>query len=209
MPDGKIILVAETNGPVDLQGVLALAPDGYILNLGSRDMLLKSLELLLMDQQIFVLGRSITTIPNEQSGIQIPERAELNDSRGRYGFMTNHRVQLSHREHQVLICLARGESNKAIARLCHISEATVKVHLKGILRKIDARNRTQAAIWAIEHGLRNSAPEHNDATAEHKDGMHEPREEAADVPPLAPVELADTRLTPVKHSMPSQGRASA
>jgi hypothetical protein len=50
MPDGKIILVAETNGPVDLQGVLALAPDGYILNLGSRDMLVKSLELMFMEQ---------------------------------------------------------------------------------------------------------------------------------------------------------------
>jgi two-component system, NarL family, nitrate/nitrite response regulator NarL len=143
MPDGKIILVAETNGPVDLQGVLALAPDGYILNLGSRDMLVKSLELMFMDQQIFVLGRSITALPNGQGGIQSPERAETSDSRDRCQFVTDdNRVRLSHREHQVLICLARGESNKAIARLCHISEATVKVHLKAILRKTNARNRT-------------------------------------------------------------------
>jgi two-component system, NarL family, nitrate/nitrite response regulator NarL len=193
MPDGKIVLVAETNGPVDLQGVLALAPDGYILNLGSRDMLLKSLELMFMDQQIFVLGRSITTLPNEQAGIQLTERAELNDPRGRYGLTANnHRVQLSHREHQVLVCLARGESNKAIARLCHISEATVKVHLKAILRKTNARNRTQAAIWAIEHGLRDSALEHNGASAEHKDETHESHEEvAADVPHLSPVESAE------------------
>jgi two-component system nitrate/nitrite response regulator NarL len=61
--------------------------------------------------------------------------------------------QLSHRERQVLICLSRGGSNKVIARLCHISEATVKVHLKAILRKTNARNRTQAAVWAIEHGV--------------------------------------------------------
>jgi two-component system, NarL family, nitrate/nitrite response regulator NarL len=204
MPDGKIILVAETNGPVDLHGVLALAPDGYILNLGSRDMLVKSLELMFMDQQIFVLGRSIATPPDEQTGVQIPKRDELTDSRGRYGFMTNnHRVQLSHREHQVLICLARGESNKAIARLCHISEATVKVHLKAILRKTNARNRTQAAIWAIEHGLRDG---YNGATAEHKDETPEsPEEAAADVPSLPPVESTDTRLTqrPLKHSMRS------
>jgi two-component system, NarL family, nitrate/nitrite response regulator NarL len=207
MPDGKIILVAETNGPVDLQGVLALAPDGYILNLGSRDMLLKSLELMFMDQQIFVLGRSITALPNEQAGIQLSERAELNGSHGRYGFTaSNHRVQLSHREHQVLICLARGESNKAIARLCHISEATVKVHLKAILRKTNARNRTQAAIWAIEHGLRDSAVEHNGATVEHKDETHEsPEEVAADVPRLRPVESTEARLAqrPLKHSMRS------
>ena len=58
------------------------------------------------------------------------------------------------RESQVLICLAHGESNKSIARLCNITESTVKVHLKAILRKTRAQNRTQAAIWGIEHGFR-------------------------------------------------------
>ena len=207
MPDGKIILVAETNGPVDLQGVLALAPDGYILNLGSRDMLVKSLELMFMDQQIFVLGRSIAALPNEQAGVQIPERAETTDLRDRYRFVTNnHHVRLSHREHQVLICLARGESNKAIARLCHISEATVKVHLKAILRKTNARNRTQAAIWALEHGLRDSALEHDGAIADHRDEMPEPHDEPpANMPSLSSVGPTDMRLAhrPLKHSMRS------
>jgi len=187
--------------------VLALAPDGYILNLGSRDMLVKSLELMFMDQQIFVLGRSITALPNEHAGIQIPEHAETSDSRDRYQFVTNdQRVRLSHREHQVLICLARGESNKAIARLCHISEATVKVHLKAILRKTNARNRTQAAIWAIEHGLRHSALEQNGAIAEHKDEAPEaPDETPIDMLSLSPVESTDMRSSqrPLKHSMRS------
>jgi hypothetical protein len=58
-------------------------------------------------------------------------------------------------------CLARGETNKQIARLCHISAATVKVHLKAILRKTNAKNRTQAAIWAIERGLRDSTFKEN------------------------------------------------
>jgi len=42
-----------------------------------------------------------------------------------------------------------GSSNKAIAYKMAITEATVKVHIKSILRKIRARNRTQAAIWAV------------------------------------------------------------
>jgi DNA-binding NarL/FixJ family response regulator len=66
---------------------------------------------------------------------------------------TPHGFQLSHRERQVLTCLAHGQSNKEIARVFNISEATVKVHLKAILRKINMHNRTQAAIWAIEYGL--------------------------------------------------------
>jgi hypothetical protein len=47
----------------------------------------------------------------------------------------------------------RGDSNKMIARELGITEATVKVHLKGLLRKIGAGNRTQAAIWAMNNGF--------------------------------------------------------
>jgi two-component system nitrate/nitrite response regulator NarL len=58
---------------------------------------------------------------------------------------------LSTREIAILQCLMHGDSNKLIARQFGIAEATVKVHVKAILRKIRALNRTQAAIWAIEH----------------------------------------------------------
>jgi two-component system, NarL family, nitrate/nitrite response regulator NarL len=152
MLDSKIVLVAEAHAPLDLQGVLALAADGYILNLGSRDTLVRSLELIFMDQQVFVLGSPITTVPNEPGAIQPPEGTVRSQSRGSCEIGKGN-AQLSPRENEVLICLARGDSNKEIARVCHISEATVKVHLKAILRKINARNRTQAAIWSIEHAL--------------------------------------------------------
>ena len=59
---------------------------------------------------------------------------------------------LSEREIQVMDGLVKGHANKVIARRCGITEATVKVHMKSILRKIRAGNRTQAAIWALEHG---------------------------------------------------------
>ena len=48
--------------------------------------------------------------------------------------------------------LVKGHANKVIARTCDIAEATVKVHMKSILRKIRVGNRTQAAIWALERG---------------------------------------------------------
>jgi two-component system nitrate/nitrite response regulator NarL len=156
MPDGKIVLVAETSRPFDLQSVLTLAPDGYILNLGSRDLLLKSLELIFMDQQIFVLGGPTAALPDGGHDTQLPRGAVGSQSGNSYvGKMTD---QLSQRERQVLICLSRGGSNKVIARLCHISEATVKVYIKGILRKTHTQNRTQAAIWAIKHELADAKP---------------------------------------------------
>jgi two-component system, NarL family, nitrate/nitrite response regulator NarL len=47
--------------------------------------------------------------------------------------------------------IVEGASNKVIARKIDITEATVKVHVKAILRKVRVRNRTQAAIWAMKH----------------------------------------------------------
>jgi two-component system nitrate/nitrite response regulator NarL len=62
------------------------------------------------------------------------------------------KLRLSEREAQILDGLVKGHANKVIARTFDISEATVKVHIKSILRKIRVANRTQAAIWALENG---------------------------------------------------------
>jgi len=58
---------------------------------------------------------------------------------------------LSERERQIIDGLIKGESNKTIANAFGIAEATVKVHMKAILRKVPCSNRTQVAIWALEH----------------------------------------------------------
>jgi two-component system nitrate/nitrite response regulator NarL len=73
---------------------------------------------------------------------------------------------LSNREAEILHCLMQGVSNKVIARKLDVMESTVKVHLKAILRKIGATNRTQAAIWATEH-LRATVDNETSAPAGH------------------------------------------
>lgn len=60
---------------------------------------------------------------------------------------------LSPRETAILLCLIDGDSNKSIARKIGITEATVKAHVKAILRKIRVQNRTQAAIWGMNNAL--------------------------------------------------------
>ena len=62
-------------------------------------------------------------------------------------------ANLSRRELDVLCCLMAGYPNKTIARQLEVCEATVKVHVKAILRKLKVHNRTQAAIWASAHNL--------------------------------------------------------
>lgn len=60
-------------------------------------------------------------------------------------------AKLSCQEKRILTHLTSGDTNKVIARKLQISEATVKAHVKAILRKIQVENRTQAAMWAINH----------------------------------------------------------
>ena len=60
---------------------------------------------------------------------------------------------LSAREREILAHLARGLSNKEIARTLEVAESTVKIHVQHILRKLNLASRVQAAIWAVEHGV--------------------------------------------------------
>ena len=163
-PDCKVALIIEANEPIDARRVLTLSPDACIFNLGSRDTLIKILELTFMDQRVFALSQSMA-IANDPAvktvGNDVPNRAGASPT-------------LSPREHQILVSVAEGRSNKAIARLYNLAPATVKVHLKAILHKTKTHNRTQAAIWAIQRGF-------VDHSFEHSGGR------VTDAPSLAPV----------------------
>lgn len=61
--------------------------------------------------------------------------------------------KLSPREREILACLARGESNKEIARDLALAESTVKIHIQNIFKKLNLTSRVQAALYAVEHGF--------------------------------------------------------
>ena len=62
-------------------------------------------------------------------------------------------ASLSPRENDIVRLIARGCSNKEIARALSIAETTVKIHVQHILRKLDLSSRVQAAVYASERGL--------------------------------------------------------
>ncbi|MBH5334193.1 response regulator transcription factor [Streptomyces pactum] len=71
---------------------------------------------------------------------------EANGGQGRQGTLTE-------REREVLALIADGRSNREIARALVLSEKTVKTHVSNILMKLDLADRTQAALWAVRHGI--------------------------------------------------------
>jgi DNA-binding NarL/FixJ family response regulator len=71
---------------------------------------------------------------------------ESNSGTGRSGSLTE-------REREVLGLIADGRSNREIARALVLSEKTVKTHVSNILMKLDLADRTQAALWAVRHGV--------------------------------------------------------
>jgi two-component system, NarL family, nitrate/nitrite response regulator NarL len=122
--------------------------DGFCSVAGDPEVLIKSLELVMLGEPLIPSGvlRSIADRtfdcpqqPPREHGSEEPNSPDLMG------------CKLSTRETQILNCLRQGAPNKAIARRLDVAEATVKVHIKAILRKIGASNRTQAAMWATTH----------------------------------------------------------
>lgn len=154
-PDGRIAIVSDHNRLKDLIAAFRAGANGYFVNVITCDRFVKSVELVMLGETIFpsaflslILGpntrlsdAAINDHGNEQPGEPILLAAE--DSIVHL---------LSPREKLILLCIIEGDSNKCIARKIDIAEATVKVHVKAILRKIGVQNRTQAAIWGINHG---------------------------------------------------------
>jgi two-component system nitrate/nitrite response regulator NarL len=167
VPGCKIVAIGEHFGDLDFQELLNSGVDAIVFNVGSSEAFLKSIDLALLGQPLVILGQPVDNDPHHEGA---PPLAPSNGSTRttpkseiETGSKTKKNLtgasppsphfHLSEREQQVLRCVARGESNKKIARSCSITEATVKVHLQSILRKISAQNRTQAALWAVENGL--------------------------------------------------------
>ncbi|MBI1907017.1 MAG: response regulator transcription factor [Rhodocyclales bacterium] len=61
--------------------------------------------------------------------------------------------KLTPREREILTCIARGHSNKEIARELEVAESTVKIHVQNMLRKLGLSSRVQAAVYAVENGI--------------------------------------------------------
>ena len=148
---GRIALVADHYRLTELVSAFRAGATGYFVDLMSCDAFIKSLELVMMGETVFPPAFLSCVLDSESE--RMHEAGPRGDNREVILGVEEEPIapQLSPREKSILRCLIEGDSNKCIARKIDIAEATVKVHVKAILRKIRVQNRTQAAIWGMNN----------------------------------------------------------
>ena len=187
-PDARIVILADSNDPKHVLTAFKAGAKAYLADVISGDALIRSLDLVVMGEDLL----SSTTLVNL---FDLAEELMSPGSRGAtalqaqpietsVGPVRRPQTQLSAREEYILNGLSAGQPNKVIARQLGVAEATVKVHVKSILRKIGVINRTQAAIWATQrseqaqaHSLANGTLIGTGAASEKLNGDH-PQDQA-------------------------------
>jgi two-component system nitrate/nitrite response regulator NarL len=157
-PDGRIAVLADHNQPADILSAFRAGAHAYFIKVTPCDAFIKALELVMLGETILPAAMLPMFLDRPDDDDDDHEHeAAVHDVRKAAGECleaeSSDMPRLSTRERCILNCLIDGDSNKVIARKIEIAEATVKVHVKAILRKIRVHNRTQAAIWAMSNGL--------------------------------------------------------
>ncbi len=134
---GRIVVFSVSNHEDDVVNALKRGADGYLLKDMEPEELLKSLHQAAAGQM--VLSETLTNVL--VASLRENRPAEERDIE-----------QLTRRERDILKLITQGMTNKAIARKLSITESTVKVHVKHLLKKMKLKSRVEAAVWALQSG---------------------------------------------------------
>ncbi len=137
--DCRVVVLTVSDHADDLVAAIRAGADGYLLKDMEPEELLAAIQNTLAGRMVIgepLNGMLAHAIRNEATAAQRDDAA------------------LTEREKEILGALAQGHANKLIARNLDITEATVKVHVKNLLKKLGFRSRLEAAVWAVGRGLR-------------------------------------------------------
>ncbi len=144
-PGARVLMLTVSENEDDLAAALQAGADGYLLKTVESDQLCESI--------IKVLGGESVVSPEMMTKLVAAFRAKPASGAPLVAASTAGTEDagialLSGREREVLSLIARGDSNKVIARSLEIAETTVKIHVQHILRKLQLSSRVQAAVYA-------------------------------------------------------------
>ena len=143
IPETQVVMLTVSEDTEDLLETLRAGARGYLLKNIDTEFLLESIQRAARGESVMSpglialkLADSLRVIPKVNVAV-----ADVNPGK------------LSPREREIIVMLASGASNKEIGLALNLSESTIKVHMQGILRKLNLAKRVQAAVYAVEHGL--------------------------------------------------------
>ncbi len=130
----RIIMLTVSDNDEDVVSAITHGADGYLLKDMDPEKILENLKQAALGKM--VISEKLTHIL-------------AGAIRGEGSQKPNLLAKLTSREHEILKYIAKGLSNKLIARELDISDGTVKVHVKHILKKLNLRSRVEAAVWMV------------------------------------------------------------
>jgi DNA-binding NarL/FixJ family response regulator len=135
-PQTRVLMMSAHENPTYVARSVALGADGFILKTATAE------------EMVDAVKRAARGEPSVDARLN-----KIKDLLATRLDPTADEVPLTKREYQVLRHLAFGLSNREIGRSLSISIETVKEHVQNILRKLDAADRTEAAVWAVKRDL--------------------------------------------------------
>jgi two-component system, NarL family, nitrate/nitrite response regulator NarL len=135
--DTPVLVLTMSDAEADLAAALRAGVRGYLLKDMEPEEVIAAIERAARGELVVAPAMTLKLAQMLQAGSKGSERKGLMDS-------------LTDRERQILDHLARGESNKTIARALDISHDTVKLHVRHILAKLNLSSRVEAAVFAVE-----------------------------------------------------------
>lgn len=145
-PNLAVLMLTVSEDCETLGECLKLGARGYLLKKIDQDFLLRSIRAAYAGDSV-ISPQMMTKFVNKLADPFGGKESRPTGNQGQDPSV------LTRRERQTLAWLARGVSNKEIARALNLAESTVKVHVQSVLRKLNLSSRVQAAIYAIEHKI--------------------------------------------------------
>ncbi|TDR79689.1 response regulator [Paludibacterium purpuratum] len=139
-PDMAVLMLTVSEDAEDLGAALKNGARGYLLKNIDADFLVGAIRRAHDGEAVIADGMTAKLVQQFRAAGSAPAPGA-------------DKVRLTPRECEILSCLARGDSNKVIARKLDVAESTVKIHVQNILKKLGLSSRVQAAVYAVEHGL--------------------------------------------------------
>jgi DNA-binding NarL/FixJ family response regulator len=130
----QVIVLSVSDAYEDVIAMLKAGANGYLLKDMEPDNLINSLRSAATGEQ--VLSRAIAGYLLEEPRQEVSQKQQMFE-------------KITRREREILNLIAEGKSNRGIADSLHISEGTVKVHVKSLLKKLGMRSRVEAAVWFL------------------------------------------------------------